>query len=439
MVMRRWLICLLAGMLCALSCAAAHALETEEKVRLFEYWSEYGESMDASLFRKASFSLSRGKVSIFISREGGSDNYAGSPCMGNLLAEFSRSMAGLDLSRWETPVSEKDYGALKENEKKKHCRWHLFIRYEPRKPGEAGREVRLEGADSGGNAGRIAAEKAFADFFGSRLKILQAECPKHVETMLWSLPANGGAAHYSLTMRDGRARLWRMLDRNKAECHVYPQFMDEIAGMLKGVDKLNGMGRDLQDRKDPAFMELSLSYDTLQSVHARGYAGRAEAEGMRALLSRISAACDALADKAGAVTLRDGALESFRFFQSDSRYGMRPGYALYRRVDRDGPVAVLERENGQDVAEQVIAESDVQALERLLEECGVASWNGFRGNARGVLDGRSFGLEASFAGGRSISAGGYMRFPKNYGGVTERIFSFLDGLIDGGAAVKRKR
>ncbi len=440
MTIRRMFLIFLAGVLCAFHGEAAAARNAGDAVRYFEYWSEYGENMSGTEFRKASFSLSRGKVSIFISRDGLSENYAGPACREDLLRSFSDAAAKLDFSKCETPLTERKFDSLGKEEKKNYCRWHMTILYEPHTTGEAGREVRFDGADNGSNPGRMSAEKAFLEFFGSRLKTLQSACPKHIDVLQWSMPAGEGQAHYSLSAEEGRVRLWRLLNHKSLECLVYPEIMQETAALLEGADSWNGAGKDVQDRKHPAFMEFSLRYDTQQSVYAKGYADRPETEGMRNVLGRLGSLCDKTAAMAEKPELQPGQLRKFHFYQSDSRMGAYPGYTLYRRVDREGPVVVLERQTGRVVAEGLISENDVRELERILEECGIASWNGFSGNARNVLDGRSFGLNAEFAGGREISAHGYMRFPRNYGSVKERVFPFLDGLLDrNGAVITREK
>ena len=68
--------------------------------------------------------------------------------------------------------------------------------------------------------------------------------------------------------------------------------------------------------------------------------------------------------------------------------------------------------------------ADEQELAGIL--AGLASWNGFKGNARGVLDGPGFSLSVEFAGGRSISASGYAKFPQGYREGRDRLMDFID-------------
>ncbi len=429
MLIHRNLFFFLMNLLLVLPCAAPAS--ASEPVRYFEYWSEYGADMREGAFRKASLSLYSGHVSIFFEHNGKRDNYAGSPCRGNILSEFAALAEGLDLSRWETPVTEKAFAAMKAEEKKKYCRWHMVIAYGSPAGGGKAREVRLEGADSGANPGRAAAEKAFAAFFGEKLRMLQAECPKHIGNMHWSMPAGGGRADYFLMKENGRVKLSRIAGGKSVECCVWPGVMEEIEAVLKrsGAEAWNGAGSTMRRSRDPAVMELFVQYDTLQNIGAYGLADGEQPAGMKDVLLRLSETCAWAADMAAARQLRPGALTGFRFAQHGMMRGACPGYELYSRMDRAGPVTVLERENGEEHSERVVTDADVRKLELLLGECGVASWNGFSGSARNVLDGRSFSFHAEYEDGRSVSAHGYMKFPKNYGSVRERVFSFLDGLF----------
>lgn len=56
-------------------------------------------------------------------------------------------------------------------------------------------------------------------------------------------------------------------------------------------------------------------------------------------------------------------------------------------------------------------------LEKVLNKCEVSNWNGFNKTNSNVLDGDSFHLSIFMKDGESISASGYMMWPKNYGEV----------------------
>ena len=70
------------------------------------------------------------------------------------------------------------------------------------------------------------------------------------------------------------------------------------------------------------------------------------------------------------------------------------------------------------------AEVSEEAVLKLLNSCGVLSWNGFHGaHPRGVRDGIMFSLNATVNGGVTLRAEGSENFPKRYR-------DFTDGLND---------
>ena len=64
-------------------------------------------------------------------------------------------------------------------------------------------------------------------------------------------------------------------------------------------------------------------------------------------------------------------------------------------------------------------------LRRIAAECGLESWDGFRGSNPDVLDGESFTLEMEFADGASVYASGENRFPEGYRDAAEQIELFF--------------
>lgn len=66
-----------------------------------------------------------------------------------------------------------------------------------------------------------------------------------------------------------------------------------------------------------------------------------------------------------------------------------------------------------------------QRIEAVFEQFKLKKWDGFDGCARNVLDGDSFSFSARFDDGKSISAGGYMQYPKNY----REVLAAFDGLF----------
>lgn len=73
-----------------------------------------------------------------------------------------------------------------------------------------------------------------------------------------------------------------------------------------------------------------------------------------------------------------------------------------------------------------------EKLESILRKYHVGKWNGFNKNNPYVLDGDSFSLSIVFQNGTSISASGYMKWPKQYREVKKEIdILFLTQIQEG--------
>ncbi len=65
---------------------------------------------------------------------------------------------------------------------------------------------------------------------------------------------------------------------------------------------------------------------------------------------------------------------------------------------------------------------------KLLNDCGIGSWNGFHGkHPRGVLDGIMFSFRALVNGGERIEADGSQNFPRRYRDFTDALYAILRG------------
>ena len=73
----------------------------------------------------------------------------------------------------------------------------------------------------------------------------------------------------------------------------------------------------------------------------------------------------------------------------------------------------------------------------LADELGLKSWDGFSGTDSGVLDGEGFSFSAEFAGGTSVHASGYMRFPRGYRNAKDALFSFFEGVLRNAPMTKK--
>lgn len=68
-----------------------------------------------------------------------------------------------------------------------------------------------------------------------------------------------------------------------------------------------------------------------------------------------------------------------------------------------------------------ITEKDVKMIEEIFKNYEVSNWDGFNKSDKNVLDGNDFSLSVGFVNGDSISASGYMMYPKNYADVRNRL------------------
>ena len=105
------------------------------------------------------------------------------------------------------------------------------------------------------------------------------------------------------------------------------------------------------------------------------------------------------------------------------------GYAMYSNViyslkkDKN-KILVSIKPDGISDEEKLEAEVDssfLASLESILNEYNVGNWNGFDKIDKYVLDGNSFSLSIMMENDKSISAHGYMRWPKNYTEVKNKL------------------
>ena len=106
---------------------------------------------------------------------------------------------------------------------------------------------------------------------------------------------------------------------------------------------------------------------------------------------------------------------------------------LYERMDREGPVLVLNRRVGyssENCREAILDAAQVAELEALLERNGVRSWDGFKGRPRmDVLDGEGFSFSLTLRDGTKIAASGENAFPSNYRSFRKELRLFADKLF----------
>ena len=106
--------------------------------------------------------------------------------------------------------------------------------------------------------------------------------------------------------------------------------------------------------------------------------------------------------------------------------------AEYEIVMKDGKAEVsyysirFTQSEDERVLEKRVAVDEAEAL-KLLNDCGVLSWDGFHGaHPRGVTDGTMFNLHATVNGGKRIYATGSENFPRHYRDLTDGLYEILN-------------
>lgn len=104
----------------------------------------------------------------------------------------------------------------------------------------------------------------------------------------------------------------------------------------------------------------------------------------------------------------------------------------YEIVMKDGKAEVsyfsirFTQSKDERVLEKRVSVDEAEAL-KLLNDCGVLSWDGFHGaHPRGVTDGTMFNLHATVNGGKKIYATGSQNFPRHYRDLTDGLYDLFD-------------
>ena len=77
-----------------------------------------------------------------------------------------------------------------------------------------------------------------------------------------------------------------------------------------------------------------------------------------------------------------------------------------------------------------LTDEDMASFSALVQELGLAEWNGYHKIDRDVLDGASFSLSVEFEDGGVIDASGSNCFPRGYGEKASAIRDFFEKLME---------
>lgn len=398
-------------------------------VRYFHYWAEYGEKAERpGGLERVRFELQRNR--LYFSQGRPMPDTFSVQTDGALNRDIVPVLAGLDLADWPGQMDDSKLYGLSDREKTCLCRWHFSAVFEPEKPDAQPLNISFSGADDGTSPKRLAAEQALRDFFGPKVGALKAATPRRLTGLLW---LEHGIS-YDFDVEDGITTLARRKGGKRMSRALYPGFADELADLVctSGLEKHHGFLERTDD--GTRTLSLSITYDTSQRLEIIGHSGAGGTpKGFREALAPLLKAMDDVMDAPASKALPPTKLSALEFRVSGMVIG--EDVRLYERMDRGGPVLVLNRTVGhsaENIREAVLDAAQLAELEALLEKNGVRGWNGFNGRPRmDVLDGEGFSFSLLLRDGTKVSANGENAFPANYRSFRRELRLFADKLLGG--------
>lgn len=424
------LIGLLLPMLSASPSSAAPVPELPKSgvLRHFHYWSEYGEEASRpGGLERIRFELQRNR--LYFSQGRPIPDTFSVQTDGSLNRELVPVLAGLDLADWPGQMESSELYDLSDKKKRRLCQWHIGVAFEPEQPGNSPVSFSFYGADDGTSPKRLAAEQALRTFFGPKIDALKASTPRRLTGLLW---LEHGVS-YDFDVEDsGIATLKRRKDGRKERMAVYPGLAEELNSIIRasGIEKHHAFFQRCDDRAQE--FSLGISFDTSQRIEVIGHSGAGGTpEGFREALAPLLKAMDDVMDAPAGKALPPTKLSALEFRVSGMVIG--EDVRLYERLDKGGPVLVLNRRVGysdKNCREAILDAAQLAELEALLEKNGVREWNGFKGRPlMDVLDGEGFSFSLTLRDGTKISASGENAFPSDYGSFRKELRSFADKVL----------
>lgn len=152
------------------------------------------------------------------------------------------------------------------------------------------------------------------------------------------------------------------------------------------------------------------------------------------ILALIMAAVPMLTSCGNGLFSRSPQISGITHFSYAVFGGMTVDYGYDYSADLvDGKVIVKHRPNGEPEENTITLETDASFMDELraiIEKYKLNKWDGFHGNNKfNVTDGDYFSLRVEMDNGQTISAGGYMAYPKNYSAATSEIVELFDTLF----------
>ena len=429
--------------------AAAQAPETAMpdldtlELRYFDWRVEYGEALPADAVPRPWRALSVSAAGIlninfwegalpltWYGNKPPADELA---ALKNLVHRLLREHAA---QPWPGSMEKRAFDKLEKEQQERLCTWVLNAAFGT--PGKQGieHEIRLFGSDTGANPARLAFETPLAEHAEKLVRRLYASAPKALDNLFYTSKGEGSAFYALSVDEDGQqVNLSRQRSgQDKDSSEVTPALATRVADIVRkhGADGWNGFAAPDWNSKTPGSFELSMRYNTGQQVWARGLRGQAAPEGHAAFERELLAALDEALDGPPGTPRaapRQG-LKSLHFSEGGMSYDSHIRYHVRTRREAGRDVFHLMHKRGPDVRGCPMSDEDVAALEALLVRLEVSRWNGFSGNAPGVLDGTDFGLSFAYTDGREVSARGSNRFPDGYRAVRDELIAFFDALLE---------
>ena len=114
-------------------------------------------------------------------------------------------------------------------------------------------------------------------------------------------------------------------------------------------------------------------------------------------------------------------IQKFRYFYTKG-YCMNAEVIYTLECNKNCEIEIKPYLEPIENTKKIIVEKDfVEKLESILKKYKVGSWNDFHKANKYVLDGDSFSINITFQDQTTLSASGYMEWPKNYGDVKKEI------------------
>ena len=121
-------------------------------------------------------------------------------------------------------------------------------------------------------------------------------------------------------------------------------------------------------------------------------------------------------------------IQNIEYFSFSFSEGMAINDNAYYRIEceEERCMKIIKPVGEEKETKKGITRQEIEKLEELLKKYQVASWNHFNKYDKNVLDGNSFSLSIRTSTGKTYSATGYMKWPKNYREVKQAIQDYFE-------------